>query len=44
MITVRWIWVDGSYTEFTVDTMAHAEAMRDRLYLNPDIVSVEIDE
>ena len=42
MIRVRWYWVDGSYDEFAVDTMKHAEAMRDRLYKNHDIVSVEI--
>ena len=42
MIRVRWYWVDGSYDEFAVDTMRHAEAMQFKLYKNPDIVSVEI--
>lgn len=44
MVAVRWYWVDGSYDEFVVDTMKHAEAMRSQLYLNPDIVSVEVGE
>ncbi len=44
MITVRWFWVDGSYDEFVVESKKHAETMAIQLYMNPDIVSVEISD
>lgn len=44
MVFVRWYWVDGSFDEFQVESMKHAEQLRERLYKNPDIVSVEIFE
>lgn len=43
MVTIRWYWIDGSYDEFDVNRH-DAEAMRERAYKNPDIVSVEIYE
>lgn len=44
MVTVTWYWIDGTYDSFAVDTRKHAEAMREQLYTNDLIVSVEIDE
>lgn len=44
MVLVRWYWIDGSYDEFDVESMKHAEALRDQLYKNELIVSVEIEE
>lgn len=42
MVTIRWFWIDGSFDEFTVSTLKEAENMRLHLYMNEDIVSVEI--
>ncbi len=44
MVKVRWYWVDGTFDEFTVENMKHAEDMASKLYKNTDIVSVEISE
>lgn len=44
MVTVRWFWVDGSVDEFAVENEKQAKMMVDRLYQNPDVVSVEISE
>lgn len=44
MITVRWFWINGSVDEFQVENIAHAKSMVKKLYKNPDIVMVEIEE
>ena len=44
MTKVTWTWIDGSQDTFTAENMRHAEAMRDKLYRNNDIVSVDIED
>lgn len=43
MVEIRYFWIDGSYDSFIVER-AQAERMQEKLYKNPDIVSVEIIE
>lgn len=43
MYTVTWMWEDGSVDSFKVDTLKHAETMRQHLYMNELICSVDIE-